>query len=185
VRIGLWTGEEQGLIGSREYVAEHFGDRATMQILPAHEKFSAYYNVDNGTGAIRGIYLQDNSAVGPIFSQWMRVLDSDSISVGHIAPGTTGGTDHLSFDAVGLPGFQFIQDPVEYGSRTHHSSQDVYERIEEVDMKHNAVVVAAFVYLTANRDDLLPRKAMPEPAGGRGGFGGGRGGPQPTGCPVQ
>jgi hypothetical protein len=185
VRIGLWTGEEQGLIGSREYVAEHFGDRATMQLLPAHEKFSAYYNVDNGTGAIRGIYLQNNSAVGPIFAQWMRVLDSDSISVGHIAPGTTGGTDHLSFDAVGLPGFQFIQDPVEYGSRTHHSSQDVYERIQEVDMKHNAVAVAAFVYLTANRDELLPRKPLPEPAGGRGGFGGGRGGQQPIGCPVQ
>jgi hypothetical protein len=185
VRIGLWTGEEQGLIGSREYVAAHFGDRATMALTPEHEKFSAYYNVDNGTGAIRGIYLQNNPAVGPIFAQWMRVLDSDSISVGHIAPGPTGGTDHLAFDAVGLPGFQFIQDPVEYGSRTHHSSQDVYERIEEVDMKHNAVVVAAFVYLTANRDELLPRKPLPEPAAGRGGFGGGRGGQQPIGCPVQ
>jgi hypothetical protein len=185
VRIGLWTGEEQGLIGSREYVASHFGDRGTIELMPAHQKFSAYYNVDNGTGAIRGIYLQGNSGVGPIFAQWMRALDSDSISTGHIAPGDTRGTDHLSFDAVGLPGFQFIQDPVEYGSRTHHSSQDLYERIQEVDMKHNAVVVAAFVYLTANRDELLPRKPLPQPAAGRGGFGGGRGGQQPVGCPVR
>ena len=184
VRIGLWTGEEQGLIGSRQYVAEHFGDRATMELLPDHEKFSAYYNVDNGTGAIRGVYLQGNSAVGPIFSQWMTALTSDSISVGHIAPGNTGGTDHLSYDAVGLPGFQFIQDPVEYGSRTHHSSQDVYERIQEVDMKHNSVAVAAFVYLTANRDELLPRKQLPEVRAGRGGVRGRRGGAQPVGCPA-
>ncbi len=188
VRIGLWTGEEQGLIGSREYVTAHFADRATMQRKPEHARFSAYYNVDNGTGAIRGIYLQGNAAVGPIFAEWMRALNSDSISVGHIAAGNTGGTDHLAFDAVGLPGFQFIQDPVEYSSRTHHSSQDVYERIQEMDMKHNAVVVAAFVYLTANRAELLPRKPMPEPqaAGGRGAApGGGRGGPaaQPLGCP--
>ncbi len=184
VRIGLWTGEEQGLIGSREYVAAHFGDRATMALLPDHEGFSAYYNVDNGTGAIRGVYLQGNNAVGPIFSQWMTALNSDSISVGHLAPGNTGGTDHLSFDAVGLPGFQFIQDPVEYGSRTHHSSQDVYERVQEADMVHNAVVVAAFVYLTANREELLPRKPMPQVAAGRGGRGGRGGGGQPVGCPT-
>jgi len=185
VRIGLWTGEEQGLIGSREYVAEHFGDRATMELLPEHEKLSGYYNLDNGTGAIRGVYLQGNSAVGPIFAQWMTALTSDSLSVGHVAPGNTGGTDHLSFDAVGLPGFQFIQDPVEYGTRTHHSSQDVYERVQEADMKHNAVAVAAFVYLTANRDELLPRKSLaPAQAGGRGGFRGRRGGTQPVGCPT-
>jgi carboxypeptidase Q len=178
VRIGLWTGEEQGLIGSREYVKAHFGDRETMQLKPAHSKFAAYYNVDNGTGAIRGIFLQGNNAVGPIFSQWMRALNNDSISVGHIAPGNTGGTDHQSFDAVGLPGFQFIQDPVEYGSRTHHSSQDVYERVQPRDMKHNAVAVATFVYLTANRPDLLPRKPLPQPQqGGRQG-----GQPQPLGC---
>ena len=182
VRIGLWTGEEQGLLGSRAYVADHFGDRATMELLPAHETFSAYYNVDNGTGAIRGIYAQSNPEVGSIFSEWMRALTSDSISVGHIAPGNTGGTDHLAFDAVGLPGFQFIQDPVEYGTRTHHSSQDVYERVQDVDMKHNAVVVAAFVYLTANRDGLIPRKPLPEvaAAGGRGG----RVARAPLGCPA-
>jgi Zn-dependent M28 family amino/carboxypeptidase len=191
VRIGLWTGEEQGLIGSREYVNEHFASRDMSDVKPDHSKFSAYYNVDNGTGAIRGIYLQGNDAVGPIFAEWMRVLNSDSISVGHINRGNTGGTDHQSFDAVGLPGFQFIQDPVEYGSRTHHSSQDVYERIQEVDMKHNAVAVATFVYLTANRDELLPRKPQPQPAAGgagRGGAGGGRGGAgaqQPVGCPAR
>ena len=112
----------------------------------------------------------------------------DSISVGHIAGGNTGGTDHQSFDAVGLPGFQFIQDPVEYNSRTHHSSQDVYERIQAVDMKHNAVAVATFVYLTANRDELIPRKPLPQVAqgGGRGGAGGGRGGQGPViGCPAN
>jgi carboxypeptidase Q len=184
VRIGLWTGEEQGLLGSREYVTAHFGDRTTMQMKPEHAKFDAYYNVDNGTGAIRGIYLQGNNAVGPIFSEWMRVLNSDSISVGYIDPGNTGGTDHQSFDAVGLPGFQFIQDPIEYGTRTHHSSQDVYERIQDVDMKHNAVAVATFLYLTANRDDPLPRKPLPDNAGGRGGFGG-RGGNAPVGCPSS
>jgi hypothetical protein len=192
VRIGLWTGEEQGLIGSREYVTAHFANRQDMQLKPEHAKFSAYYNVDNGTGAIRGIYLQGNSAVGSIFSQWMRVLNSDSISVGHIAPGNTGGTDHQSFDAVGLPGFQFIQDGVEYGSRTHHSSQDLYERIQATDMKHNAVAVAAFVYLTANRAELLPRKPLPQAQGARGGGGGGGGGggrggagatPAPPACP--
>jgi hypothetical protein len=189
VRIGLWNGEEQGLIGSRQYVAEHFGTVA--QPKPAHSRFSAYYNVDNGTGAIRGVYTQGNASVAPIFSQWMRVLNSDSISVGHINPGNTGGTDHLSFDGVFLPGFQFIQDDIEYDTRTHHSSMDVYERIQPVDMRHNAVVVATFVYLTANRDELLPRKTPPTtsaaaPAGGRGGRGAGRGTAQaPLGCPAR
>jgi hypothetical protein len=187
VRIGLWTGEEQGLIGSREYVNAHFADRATMMTKPEHAKFSAYYNLDNGTGAIRGIYLQGNAEAGPVFREWMKALDSDSITVRTIAAGNTGGTDHQSFDAVGLPGFQFIQDPVEYGTRTHHSSQDVYERVQPVDMRHNAVAVATFVYLTANRDALIPRKPMPTPApaGGRGGGGGGggRGGNAPApGC---
>jgi hypothetical protein len=190
VRIGLWTGEEQGLIGSRMYVTEHFADRATMQLKPEHAKFSAYYNVDNGTGAIRGVYLQGNSVVAPIFGEWMKALDSDSISVRHLIAGNTGGTDHQSFDAVGLPGFQFIQDPVEYGTRTHHYSQDVYERVQAVDMRHNAVAVAVFTYLTANRNELLPRKPLPEVQGrgggggraGGGGRGGGRGNAQPLGC---
>ena len=191
VRIGLWTGEEQGLIGSARYVAQHFArrDSAGMHPTPDHAKFAAYYNVDNGTGAIRGIYLQGNTAAGPVFAEWMKALDSDSISVRHIIEGNTGGTDHQSFDAVGLPGFQFIQDPVEYGTRTHHTSQDLYERIQPVDMRHNAVAVATFVYLTANRDQLIPRKPMPAGGGGGrggggggGGRGGGRGAAQPLGC---
>ncbi|NJD11939.1 MAG: M20/M25/M40 family metallo-hydrolase [Gemmatimonadetes bacterium] len=186
VRIGLWMGEEQGLIGSREYVTAHYGDRATMQLKPEHAKFDAYFNVDNGGGAIRGIYLQGNAAAGPIFAQWMRPLNSDSISVGPVAPGPTGGTDHQSFDAVGLPAFQFIQDPLEYNTRTHHSSQDLYERIPAADMKHNAVVLATFAYLAANRDELLPRKPLPQVgAAARGGppAGAPRGGAQTTGCP--
>jgi Zn-dependent M28 family amino/carboxypeptidase len=161
VRIGLWTGEEQGLIGSREYVTEHFGDRATMQLKPEHAKFSAYYNVDNGTGAIRGIYLQGNSAAGPIFAQWMRALHSDSISVGHIAGGNTGGTDHQSFDAVGLPGFQFIQDPIDYEPKTHHTNMDFYESLQPEDMRRNAVMIAGFAMLAANHNSMLPRKPRP------------------------
>jgi Zn-dependent M28 family amino/carboxypeptidase len=177
VRIALWTGEEQGLLGSRAYVEQHFGENGDLK--PEQSKVSAYYNVDNGTGAIRGIYLQGNAAVGSIFSQYMRLLNSDSISVGHIAPGNTGGTDHQSFDAVGIPGFQFIQDPIEYGTRTHHSSQDVYERVQPTDMKHNAVAVATFVYLTANRDDMLPRKPLP-PVSNNAGRAAGRANAQPS-----
>jgi hypothetical protein len=164
VRLGLWTGEEQGLLGSRAYVADHFGDRNTMQLMPAHAGFSAYYNVDNGTGAIRGVYLQGNEAIAPIFEAWMKPFENLGMTTLSIR--NTGGTDHLSFDAVGLPGFQFIQDPVEYGTRTHHSSMDVYERIQPQDMIKNAVIVASFVYLTANRDELMPRKPLPEPRGG-------------------
>jgi carboxypeptidase Q len=177
------------VIGSREYVRAHFGDPATMELEPAHAKLSAYYNLDNGTGAIRGIYLQENAAAGPIFAQWMGILTSDSISVGHVAPGNTYATDHLAFDAVGLPGFQFIQDPIEYDSRTLHSSQDLYERLQPVDLKHNAVVVATFAYLTANREALLPRKPLPSPpiAADAAGAGGGElsATAQPVGCPAR
>ncbi|MEX2153170.1 MAG: M20/M25/M40 family metallo-hydrolase [Gemmatimonadaceae bacterium] len=160
VRIGLWTGEEQGLIGSRMYVTENFGmrDSTGLHAKPAHETFSAYYNVDNGTGAIRGVYLQSNEAVRPIFQAWMEPFRDLGMRATTIR--NTGGTDHQSFDRVGLPGFQFIQDPVEYGTRTHHSNQDVFERIQEEDMKKNAVIVASFVYLTANRDEKLPRKPV-------------------------
>ena len=158
VRIGLWTGEEQGLLGSRAYVRDLFGvrDSAGLHAKPAHEKFSAYYNVDNGTGAIRGVYLQGNEAVRPIFQAWMEPFRD--IGMRSLTIRNTGGTDHLSFDGVGLPGFQFIQDPIEYDTRTHHSNQDVYDRIQEADMQKNAVIVASFVYLTANRDEKLPRK---------------------------
>jgi carboxypeptidase Q len=157
IRLALWTGEEQGLLGSRAYVREHFGDRETGQMKqPNHDRFSAYYNVDNGTGAIRGVYLQKNEAVAPIFKAWMDAYNDPRVRT--LTANNTGGTDHLAFDAVGLPGFQFIQDPVAYGSRTHHSNQDVYERLVAGDMRHNAAVVATFVYLTANRDQKLPRK---------------------------
>jgi hypothetical protein len=161
VRIGLWTGEEQGLLGSRAYVKSHFGDPATMTLMPEQAKVSAYFNVDNGTGAIRGVYQQGNAAVGPIFAAWMTPFRD--LGVGALTMRNTGGTDHLSFDAVGIPGFQFIQDPIEYDTRTHHSNQDVYERVQAEDMKRNAVIVAAFVYDAANRDQLLPRKELPKP----------------------
>ena len=161
VRIGLWTGEEQGLLGSRAYVNNHFAERATMQLKPDHAKFQAYFNMDNGTGAFRGIYLQGNEAIGPIFRAWMapfRDLGMNTITIRN-----TGGTDHQAFDAVGLPGFQFIQDEIEYGTRTHHSNMDSYERLIPDDLKKNAVIVASFVYLAANRPELLPRETLPPP----------------------
>jgi hypothetical protein len=165
VRIGLWTGEEQGLLGSRAYVKQHFGDwepdTATtekIKILPEHARLDAYYNVDNGSGKIRGIYLQGNEAIAPLFSQWMEPFHNLGMTALTIR--NTGGTDHLSFDAVGLPGFQFMQDPLDYDTRTHHSNMDTYERIQEPDMKQMAVIVASFVYLTANRDEMVPRKPL-------------------------
>jgi hypothetical protein len=162
VRIALWSGEEQGLLGSRAYVDAHFAERRTMAAKPAHAKFSSYFNVDNGTGAIRGVYLQGNEAVAPVFKAWMEPFANLGMTTLTIR--NTGGTDHQSFDAVGLPGFQFIQDPVEYDSRTHHSSMDVYDRLQAADMMQNAVIVASFVYHAANREQLLPRKPMPRPA---------------------
>src|SRR5438874_2282891 len=161
VRIGLWTGEEQGLLGSKAYVKEHFADPQNMQLKPEHAKLSGYFNVDNGTGTIRGVYLQGNESVAPIFQSWMEPFRNVGMTTLTIR--NTGGTDHLSYDAVGLPGFQFIQDEIEYDTRTHHSNMDVYERIQADDMMHNAVIVASFVYNTANRDEKLPRKPLPKP----------------------
>jgi carboxypeptidase Q len=161
VRIGLWGGEEQGLLGSREYIKAHFGDPATMQLKVDHAKFSGYFNVDNGTGAIRGVYLQGNEAVAPIFQAWMEPFRNMGMTTLTIR--NTGGTDHQSYDAVGLPGFQFIQDEVEYDTRTHHSNMDMYERVQATDMMRNAVIVASFAYNTANRDEKLPRKPLPKP----------------------
>jgi carboxypeptidase Q len=161
VRLALWTGEEQGLLGSRAYVKDHFAERSTMALKPEHAKLSAYFNVDNGTGAIRGVYLQRNEAVAPVFQAWMdpfRNIGMTTLSIRN-----TGGTDHLAFDDVGLPGFQFIQDALEYNTRTHHSNVDVYDRIQPSDMIQNAVIVASFVYNTANRDQKLPRKPLPKP----------------------
>lgn len=169
IRIGLWSGEEQGLLGSRGYVKKTFADVATMQTTPAHEKFSSYFNIDNGTGKIRGIYLQGNEACRDIFTQWFAPFND--LGAKTVTISNTGGTDHGSFDNVGLPGFQFIQDPIEYNVRNHHSNMDVYDHLIEDDLKQISTIVAAFVYNAAQRDQKLPRKPLPAPrTGGRGGF---------------
>jgi carboxypeptidase Q len=160
VRLALWSGEEEGLLGSRAYVQEHYADRNTMDLKPGHAKLSAYFNVDNGTGKIRGIYLQGNEAARPAFEKWMEPFKSEGMTT--LSARGTGGTDHVSFDEVGLPGFQFIQDPIEYETRTHHTNMDVFERVQEGDLKQMAVVVASFAYETANADELLPRKPLPK-----------------------
>jgi len=167
VRIGLWTGEEQGLIGSNAYVRQHFGyvDSTGQHFTPDWQKLSGYFNVDNGTGAIRGVYAEHNAAVAPIFKQWLEPFKDLGATTVTLAP--TTGTDHQSYDRVGLPGFQFIQDEIDYGSRTHHTNMDLYERLVPHDMMQNAVIVAAFVYDAANRDEKLPRKPAPT-TGGRG-----------------
>ena len=163
IRIGLWTGEEEGLFGSRAYVKQHLAtsDSAGLHTMPEHAKFAAYFNLDNGTGKIRGVYEQGNASVAPIFDAWMGPFKDVGMKTLTIA--NTGGTDHLSFDAVGLPGFQFIQDPIEYGSRTHHSNADVYERVQPEDMKFNSLVLASFAWQAAQRDEKLPRKPAPAP----------------------
>ncbi len=168
IRIALWSGEEEGLLGSRGYVKKTFADPTDMKLLPAHEKFSSYFNVDNGTGKIRGVYLQGNEAVRNIFAQWL--VPFNDLGAKTLTISNTGGTDHLSFDAVGLPGFQFIQDPLEYDTRNHHSNMDVYDHLQEEDLKQAATIVAAFVYDAAMRDQKLPRKELPQPrpAGQRG-----------------
>jgi hypothetical protein len=216
IRLALWTGEEQGLLGSRAYVAEHFGRSITparsappaaaasaenaaakegaqpepgaakpqaeatpqgassggggaagasssprttkYELKPDHAKFSAYFNLDNGTGKVRGVYLQNNEALRPIFRAWLAPFAD--LGAATISQANTGGTDHLSFDAIGLPGFQFIQDPLEYDSRTHHSSMDVYDRVQEDDMKQASIIMASFVYHAAMRDEKLPRKPL-------------------------
>jgi hypothetical protein len=172
VRIALWTGEEQGLLGSQAFVREHFAVRQTMELKPDHGKFSAYFNVDNGTGQIRGVYMEGNEGARAVFNAWMQPFKDFGMTT--LSLRGTSGTDHTRFDEVGLPGFQFIQDPVEYDTRTHHSNMDVYERIQSKDMMQNAVIVASFVYNAANRDSLFPRKALPAPPpppGQRGGRG--------------
>jgi Zn-dependent M28 family amino/carboxypeptidase len=195
IRIALWSGEEQGLLGSRAYVAEHFG---SMQAAPAtsvssgpggagmssgngagngngpqgqgpaptvlvkkpeYDRLSGYFNLDNGTGKIRGVYLQGNEGIRPLFRQWLapfRDLGASTLTISN-----TGGTDHLAFDGIGLPGFQFIQDEIEYDTRTHHSNQDTFDRIQAKDMMQAATIMAAFVYNAAMRDEKLPRKPAP------------------------
>lgn len=168
VRIGLWGGEEQGLLGSRAYVKAHFADPEVMKPAAEHAKLAGYFNIDNGTGRIRGVYLQGNEMMRPIFEQWFGAVKD--LTNGVVTIRDTGGTDHLSFVAVGLPGFQFIQDPMDYDTRTHHSNMDVYDRIQPADMKQMAIIEAAFVYLTATRPEMLPRVDLPapRPAGQRG-----------------
>jgi len=163
IRIGLWGGEEQGLLGSRSYVKRTLGERLdksapydSIQLKPAAEKFSVYFNMDNGTGKYRGVYLQNNEAVRSVFRDWMKPFEKMGATT--LTYKNTGSTDHVPFDNIGLPGFQFIQDPIEYSSRTHHTSMDVFDKVVEADLKHNAVMTAAFAWLAANRDELIPRK---------------------------
>ena len=159
IRVALWSGEEQGLHGSREYVEEFYGrndENGNFVAGPEFDNFSAYYNIDNGGGQVRGIYLQGNDNVRSLFRTWLiPFADWDASTVTFA---NTGGTDHLSFDRIGLPGFQFIQDMLEYSTFTHHSNMDTYERLVEEDLKRTAVIVATFVYHTAMLDEQLPRK---------------------------
>ena len=163
IRIVLWSGEEEGLLGSRAYAKNHFADTANGQwVLKAEQsKVSAYYNVDNGTGKIRGVYLQGNEAERAIFSKWLEPFNDMGAKT--ITINNTGGTDHLSFDRVGIPGFQFIQDEIEYDTRTHHSNMDDYDHLVPEDMKQAAIIVATFVYNTAERDEKMPRKELQPP----------------------
>ncbi len=161
VRMGLWSGEEQGIYGSRAYVKDNFGDPDTMQLKPAHAKLSGYFNDDNGTGKIRGVYLQGNDAMRPVFEAWLAPFHD--LGATTITIRNTGGTDHLSFDQVGLPGFQFIQDEVEYGPITHHSNMDVYDHAVPADLMQASAVIASIVYHAANRPEMLPRKELPPP----------------------
>jgi len=180
IRIALWTGEEQGLFGSKGYVKQHFGSaplstapdqlslpeylrRAAgpLEVKPEQKLISAYFNVDNGSGKIRGVYLQGNAATEPIFASWIAPLKDLGVTTTTMR--NTGGTDHLSFDAVGIPGFQFIQDELDYETRTHHSNEDVVERLQPSDLKQIATVEAIFVYNAAQRDQMLPRKPLPTP----------------------
>ena len=158
IRVGLWTGEEQGIYGSSNYVKQHLGEMKNGSLTKGadYDKLAGYYNLDNGTGKIRGVYLQGNAAVRPYFEAWLGPFAEMGAKT--LTLQNTGGTDHLSFDAIGIPGFQFIQDPVEYGSRTHHSNQDTFDRIQEDDLKQAATIIAAFAYQTAMMDEKLPRK---------------------------
>jgi hypothetical protein len=161
IRIGLWGGEEQGLLGSRAYVREHLADVDTMTLKPEHAKLAAYFNSDNGTGRVRGIWMQSNLAVRPIFEQWIAPLADLGVTI--LGPRSVSATDHVSFDEVGVPAFQFLVDRLEYNSRTHHSNMDTVDRVQREDMIQQATVIAVFAYEAAMRDEKLPRKALPGP----------------------
>jgi carboxypeptidase Q len=167
IRVALWGGEEQGLLGSRAYVREHFADVETMTLKPDHAKLAAYFNSDNGSGKVRGIWLQSNIAARPIFEAWMAPLKDLGVTI--LGPRSVSQTDHVSFDNAGLPGFQLLVDRLEYNSRTHHSNMDTFDRVQRDDMVQQATVIAVFAYDAAMRDEKLPRKALPPPQrGGRG-----------------
>jgi carboxypeptidase Q len=167
VRIALWGGEEQGLLGSKAYVQEHFARRDSMQPGPEYNKLSAYYNDDNGTGRFRGIGVGGNDMAKPIFESWLAPfhdLGATVVTGGTAAPTREpGGTDYTSFIWIGLPGFGFLQDPVEYDTRTHHSNMDFYDRVQPGDLMQAAAIEAWFVYNTAMRKDMMPRLPMPKP----------------------
>jgi Zn-dependent M28 family amino/carboxypeptidase len=154
IRIALWGAEEQGLIGSRAYAEKYLGTAEDPG--PEYDKTSAYYNIDNGTGRIRGIWMEGNSAVAPIFSAWIAPLKDLGVEI--LGPRLVGSTDHASIDRTGVPGFQFVQERLEYNSRTHHTNMDFYDRVQEEDMRITATAAAVFAWQTANRDALLPRK---------------------------
>jgi carboxypeptidase Q len=158
IRIALWSGEEQGLLGSYHYVKNHFGNAETGAIKPDQAKISAYFNLDNGSGKIRGIYAQGDTAVKPIFEQWLAPFHD--LGAKTVTMSNTGSTDHLSFDWVGIPGFQFIQDPLDYETKTHHSNMDTYDYLQIDDLKQAAIIVASFIYQASTRPDLLPRKKL-------------------------
>jgi len=180
IRIGLWGGEEQGLFGSAGYVSNHFGvgshstkpeeqfvpeflrqQTGPITVKPEHAKLDAYFNADNGSGKFLGIFAEGNGAAAAIFQQWAAPVNDLGFTT--VTLRNTGATDHVSFDEVGLPGFQFIQDPRDYGTRSHHTNLDTYERLSEPDLKQAAVIMAIFVYNAAQRDAMLPRKPMPHP----------------------
>jgi hypothetical protein len=182
IRIALWSGEEEGLYGSTGYVKMHFGTFAEPKDAPAGAPsansfgaarrgpltttkewvtLDAYYNLDNGTGKIRGVYTQGNYGIAPIFAQWIQPLQD--LGVTTITNRNTGGTDHLSFDALGLPGFQFIQDPMDYETRTHHSDMDTYDRLHQADLEQSAIIEAIFLWNTSQREAMMPRKPFPHP----------------------
>ncbi len=161
IRIALWSGEEQGLLGSRAYVKKHFAEsggrgQPVTKVHPAHAKLSGYFNMDNGTGKVRGVYLQGNEGIAPIFRAWLKPFHDLGAST--LTLNNTGGTDHLAFDGVGLPGFQFIQDPVAYSTQTHHSNMDNWDHAVAEDLKQASTIIASFVWHAAQRDMMLPRK---------------------------
>jgi hypothetical protein len=181
IRIALWGGEEQGLLGSKGYVSQHFGQRERLltagmnpdtpeylrplgkiTLKPEQATVCAYFNLDNGTGKVRGIYAQENAAVRPIFEKWLAPFSD--LGATSVTMRNTSGTDHLSFDTVGIPAFQFIQDPIEYDTLTHHSNLDVFERAQKDDLAQAAVIMASFVYNAAMRDEMLPRKPLEKPS---------------------